>query len=232
MPISFARSRPARRRRSHPLGRVLLPVLLLLALSAAALDAARPAARVQAGASAVPLMREWARVLDATRQQPIDVKLRKVNEFFNRKIEFADDLSVWGRSDYWATPFEMMTKGKGDCEDFVIAKYFSLLDMDVPDQQLRLIYVRARFGGPSSTVQQAHMVLAYYPTPDADPLILDNLITDIRPAARRPDLTPVFSFNRQGVFADVAGTGRAAGGPERLSAWQDLLRRAQREGFD
>ncbi|MES2019538.1 MAG: transglutaminase-like cysteine peptidase [Pseudomonadota bacterium] len=214
------------------MGAVLLSVLLVLAASAGALDGARRAAHAQAVASPVALMRDWARLLDDHRQLAIELKLKKVNEFFNRRIEFADDQAVWGRSDYWATPFEMMAKGKGDCEDFVIAKYFSLLDMDVPDQQLRLVYVRARFGGPSSTVQQAHMVLAYYPSPDADPLILDNLITDIRPAARRTDLAPVFSFNRQGVFADAGAGAQAAGGTERLSAWQDLLRRARREGFD
>ncbi len=224
------------RRRGHPLGpgvlSILLSLLLLLAVSAAAVEAARASARAQATAAAIPLLRDWARVVDDNGQQAIEVKLRKVNEFFNRRIGFADDNSVWGRSDYWATPFEMMTKGQGDCEDFVIGKYFSLLDMGVPDQQLRLVYVRARLGGPSSALQQAHMVLAYYPSPDADPLILDNLITDIRPAARRPDLLPVFSFNRQGVFADAAGASRASGGTERLSAWQDLLRRARRDGFD
>ena len=177
-------------------------------------------------------MRDWAKLLDDNRQQPTDVKLAKVNEFFNRRIAFADDQGVWGKSDFWATPFEMMTKGKGDCEDFVIAKYFSLLDMNVPDTQLRLIYVRARVGGPSSALQQAHMVLAFYPAPDADPVILDNLITDIRPAARRTDLAPVFSFNRQGVFAGAAAGAAAAGGTERLSAWQDLLQRARREGFN
>ena len=187
---------------------------------------------MQAAGAAGGTLRDWAKMLDDNRQQLTDVKLIKVNEFFNRRISFADDQSVWGKSDFWATPFETMTKGKGDCEDFVIAKYFSLLDMDVPDAQLRLIYVRARLGGPSSAVQQAHMVLAYYDTPEADPLILDNLITEIRPAARRPDLAPVFSFNRQGVFAGSAGSAPASGGTERLSAWQDLLLRVRREGFD
>ncbi len=209
----------------------MLWAALLATASAAAFDPARLQARVQAAGAAAPLLRDWSGMLDENRQQTAEVKLKKVNEFFNRRIQFVDDQDMWGRSDYWATPFEAMTKGKGDCEDFVIAKYFSLLDLNIPDTQLRLIYVRARLGGPSSTAQQAHMVLAYYPTPDADPLILDNLITEIRPAARRPDLTPVFSFNRQGVFAGVAAGARAAGGPERLSAWQDLLLRARGEGF-
>lgn len=214
------------------LGSMLLSGALLLAASAAAFDAARLQARLQASGAAAPLVRDWAKMLDDNKQQGVDAKLKKVNEFFNRRIEFADDQSIWSRSDFWATPFDMMTKGKGDCEDFVIAKYFSLLDLGISDAQLRLIYVRARLGGPSSAVQQAHMVLAYYPSPDADPLILDNLITDIRPAARRPDLAPVFSFNRQGVFAGVAASAQAAGGTERLSAWQDLLLRVRNEGFD
>ncbi len=200
--------------------------------SVAAFDAGRLQARLQAAGAPAGTLRDWSKLLDDNRQSSNDVKLTKVNEFFNRRISFADDQGVWGRSDFWATPFETMSKGKGDCEDFVIAKYFSLLDMNVPDTQLRLIYVRARLGGPSSSLQQAHMVLAYYATPDADPLILDNLITDIRPAARRTDLAPVFSFNRQGVFAGAAATAPAAGGTERLSAWQDLLLRARREGFD
>ncbi|WP_426211232.1 transglutaminase-like cysteine peptidase [Massilia sp. TWP1-3-3] len=215
-----------------PARSLLCALLCFTMLLAAAIDGARLPARVQAAAAGSNALRDWAKMLDDNRQQTTDIKLIKVNEFFNRRIAFADDLAVWGKSDFWATPFETMTKGKGDCEDFVIAKYFSLLDMNVPDVQLRLIYVRARLGGPSSSLQQAHMVLAYYPTPDADPMILDNLITDIRPAARRADLTPVFSFNRLGVFAGAAAGAPAAGGTERLSAWQDLLLRARREGFD
>lgn len=211
---------------------MVLCAAIALATSAAAFDAARLQARLHTAGAAGSALRDWAKMLDDNRQQTTDIKLAKVNEFFNRRIAFADDQVVWGKSDFWATPFETMTKGKGDCEDFVIAKYFSLLDMNVPDAQLRLIYVRARVGGPSSALQQAHMVLAYYPAPDADPLILDNLITDIRPAARRADLAPVFSFNRQGMFAGAAAGAAAAGGTERLSAWQDLLLRARREGFN
>lgn len=222
----------ARRRSARPLARALLAAAILLGGSALALDAGRLQARAQAAAAAAPVLRDWSRMLDDNRQQTLDVKLRRVNEFFNRRLEFADDMAVWGKSDFWATPFEAMLKGKGDCEDFVIAKYFSLRALEVPDSQLRLIYVRARLGGPASAVQQAHMVLAYYPAPDADPLILDNLITEIRPAARRSDLAPVFSFNGEGVFAGVAAGARAAGGTERLSAWQDLLQRARREGFE
>jgi predicted transglutaminase-like cysteine proteinase len=114
---------------------------------------------------------------------------------------------IWGQSDYWATPLETLAKGKGDCEDFTIAKYFTLLEAGLPNEQLRLIYVKARIGGAASNVTQAHMVLAYYSEPDAEPLILDNLITDIRPASRRPDLQPVFSFNSMGIWSNPTASG-------------------------
>lgn len=77
------------------------------------------------------------------------------------------------------------------------------------------------------------MVLVWYATPDAEPLVLDNLINDIRPASRRSDLLPVFSFNSQGIWQGVAGKEpQSTGGIGRLSRWQDLLQRARQEGFD
>ena len=156
-------------------------------------------------------------------------RLQSINEFFNRRIVFRDDLEVWGQVDYWASPFEMFEKGEGDCEDFAVAKYFSLLAAGMAAQKLRLVYVRAQIGGAGGAVQ-SHMVLAYYATPNAEPLILDNLITEVRPASRRPDLTPVFSFNAEGLWQ---GTGaQPAGDPvARLSRWREVMAKARAEGF-
>lgn len=178
---------------------------------------------------------DWQNLLQHAPALSTSDKLKKVNEFFNRRIQFEADQIVWAKSDYWATPMETLAKGKGDCEDFTIAKYFTLLSLNIPNEQLRLIYVKARIGGPSSAIEQAHMVLAYYSAPDAEPLVLDNLITDVRPASRRTDLTPVFSFNRQGIYA---GTGAGLSGPSttgtvsQLSRWSELLQRAAADGFD
>ena len=110
-----------------------------------------------------------------------------------------------------------------------MAKYFSLLSLGVAPERLRLVYVRAAIGGAGGT-SVAHMVLAYYATPQAEPLILDNLIGDIRPASRRPDLTPVFSFNAQGLWQGVGAM--SAGDPlARLSRWREVLAKAREEGF-
>jgi predicted transglutaminase-like cysteine proteinase len=157
-------------------------------------------------------------------------QLQAVNAFFNQRILFRDDTEVWGQVDYWASPLETLDKGAGDCEDYAIAKYFSLLAVGVPVSKLRLVYVRAQIGGPQGALV-AHMVLAYYAAPGAEPTILDNLITELRPASRRPDLVPVFSFNSEGLWQGV-GPQAAAGDPTaRLSRWREVLAKAHAEGF-
>jgi hypothetical protein len=76
------------------------------------------------------------------------------------------------------------------------------------------------------------MVLAYYPSPEADPIVLDNLLTELRPAAQRTDLTPVFSFNADGLWEGVGLVPVAGAGPlERLSRWRDVLLKARQDGF-
>jgi predicted transglutaminase-like cysteine proteinase len=170
---------------------------------------------------------EWRKMLGDSTRSAESEKLRRVNNFFNLHMAFDDDYSVWGQSDYWATPLEMIGQGRGDCEDFAIAKYFSLLNLGVPVSKLRLVYVRAMLNGLDGPVQQAHMVLAYYATPNADPLVLDNLLPEIRPASQRTDLVPIFSFNSSGLWQ---GTGNLSS-KSNLSRWQDLLTRARAEGF-
>ena len=183
------------------------------------------------GPTAATSFRDWQKLLQDNTNQQAPAKIKQVNDFFNRRTRFDEDRTIWGQSDYWATPMETLGRGAGDCEDFAIVKYFTLLLLGVPDEKLRLVYVQARLGGMHSSISQAHMVLAFYPVPDADPLILDNLINDVQPASRRPDLQPVFSFNSQGFWQGTTGA-RGLGGPGNLTRWQELLRRARAEGFD
>ncbi|ENO90712.1 transglutaminase-like cysteine peptidase [Thauera linaloolentis] len=182
--------------------------------------------------SAAQAVLAWRQLLDDLQQggHSVEDRLARVNAFFNARIRFDDDIAVWRTADYWATPLETLARAAGDCEDFAIAKYMTLRLLGVDDSRLRLIYVRARIGGPGSQVSQAHMVLGYYPEPSAEPLILDNLIRDVRPAARRPDLFPVFSFNADGLW--VAGARQSSADPgTRLSRWRDVLDRAHAEGL-
>lgn len=182
----------------------------------------------EAGASSV---RAWRELMAQAAGQSDVARLKLVNDFFNRRVRFGDDAEIWGQSDYWATPLETLGRGGGDCEDFAIAKYVTLKLLGMPSDKLRLTYVRARIGGPQSTLVQAHMVLSYYPTPGDEPLVLDNLISDIRPASRRPDLTTVFGFNTEGLWVG-GGVPRATSSAQRLSKWQSVLVRMREEGID
>jgi predicted transglutaminase-like cysteine proteinase len=177
------------------------------------------------------LFNAWQNIMTTSVELKLDDKTKRINESSNRTITWQEDQKVWGVPDYWATPFETIAKKAGDCEDFAIIKYFSLINLGIPVNQLRLVYVKAKNGNGTSSGELAHMVLAFYPSPDSEPLILDNMLSDIKPAGRRPDLVPVFSFNGEGVYNGVAGGGQASG-IERLSKWQDLLQRAKNEGFD
>lgn len=183
------------------------------------------------GDSGAASVTAWRDLLTSSAGQPEAAKLRRVNDFFNRKIRFGEDRDIWGMADYWATPLEVLGRSEGDCEDFAIAKYISLKLLGVPSEKMRLTYVKARIGGPQSSIVQAHMVLSYYPAPEDEPVILDNLISDIRPASRRPDLTTVFGFNAEGLW--VGGATPRAGNPaQRLSKWQSVLVRMREEGIE
>lgn len=153
-------------------------------------------------------------------------RLKDINDFFNRRVNFREDNATWGQADYWASPLESLERRAGDCEDYAIAKYFSLAAAGVPTARLRMVYVRARMQGQSL----AHMVLAYHAEPGAEPLILDNLRPEVLPASQRPDLTPVFSFNTEGLWQGVGQV--TAGDPlARLSLWRDLVAKVRAEGF-
>ena len=149
--------------------------------------------------------------------------LSRVNIFFNR-LRFIDDIDLWGKSDYWATPLEFLGAGGGDCEDFSIAKYQTLRELGIADEKLRLVYVKAL------VLNQFHMVVAYYPSPAAVPYILDNLEGSIRLATQRSDLAPIYSFNGQHLWLMQArGQGQLSGDASRLSRWNELRGRIDTE---
>lgn len=179
------------------------------------------------GDSAQTRVERWVEHLDQLKGKSEDLQLRSVNTFWNTTVREAEDISLWKQEDYWATPLESLGRQAGDCEDFVIGKYFSLLYLGVPAEKLRFIYVTATINGPTGRKTIAHMVLGYYPKPDADPLVLDNLNTEILPGSKRRDLKPVFSFNAQGIYVP----GKANASADRLGRWSTLLARMREQGL-
>lgn len=118
-------------------------------------------------------------------------KLNTVNSWMNY-IRYASDKKVYGVSDYWATMYEFVGKGMGDCEDYTIAKYYILKELGISPKRMKFTYViyKSRRGKNIS-----HMVLSYLKVPrpkkKSDILILDNNNRLILPATKRKDIVKV-----------------------------------------
>ena len=184
-------------------------------------------ARKQFGPEAETTVRDWETLIRRGRNQSISEQLEQANRFFNERVLWVSDFEAWDTEDYWATPLETMGKAIGDCEDFTIAKYATLLLMGVDPASLRLIYVKAKRGG----LTQAHMVLAWYASPITTPLILDNMESSILSANERGDLFPVFSFNANALWVGNKTAPSSANPVDRLSRWRNVLNRMRAEGF-
>lgn len=171
---------------------------------------------------------DWVQLIASNQGKSVQEKLALVNDFFNQNTIWVSDYDHYGMADYWATPLEMLASGGGDCEDYAIGKYFTLLALNVPMATLKITYVKAQNVDP---VNRSHMVLTYYVTPAAMPLVLDNLNPEVKPASDRPDLSPVYSFNGQGLWlAKERSSGKGiAGGSGGISLWRDMMSRMGKE---
>jgi len=176
--------------------------------------------KVKYGDRAADRLVQWQELVDENQNESEEDKLEIVNDFFNR-VRFIDDIVHWRKKDYWATPLEMLATDGGDCEDYSIAKYFTLKALGVPESKLYITYVKA------IRYNQAHMVLTYFKSPKSIPVVLDNINKRILKATRRKDLVPIYSFNGDGLWlAKQRGKGRSvSGGTSKLKNWNSLLKR-------
>lgn len=204
---------------------LLLFVFLPLLLSAADIlpefsEKYIAAAEKKYGSGARTRMQAWERLISENRNKPEMEKLQIVNDFAN-KTPYMLDKKQWGIENYWATPAQFVASNNGDCKAYAIAKYFTLVAMGVDSSKLKITYVRA--------TREAHMVLAYYPQPDAVPLILDNLIPYIKPASQRPDLKPIYSFNGDGLWLVKSQTENRVGNSSNIRFWREMRNRMGKE---
>ena len=229
--------RRAARALGQPVFVVGMASALLVGLVLAGVSRAYTADRIEQaarerGADAVRMVQEMQGLVGRLASADELVRQEQTNLFYNRKIRYTSDQRLYQQADYWASPLETFSQGRGDCEDYAIAKYFTLLAGGMQAAKLRMVYVKADLPATATLPAESvgHMVLAYYPQPDADPLVLDNLTDEIRPASLRPDLKPVFSFNTEGLWQGVGQ--QSMGDPmARISKWRDAMNRIKAEGF-
>ena len=118
-------------------------------------------------------------------------KLDSVNRLVNSAIRYTSDLEQHGVADLWSAPLATFASGRGDCEDYAIAKYVLLRESGVAVEDLRLLLVR------DTSIRQDHAVLAV--RQDGRWLILDNRWTATLPSSEVRHFMPLFAIDHRGV---------------------------------
>ncbi|GEM_PF-684795 len=220
--------------------RLTLPTLLCflatICVALSTVDLNNPAAGINAdvikrieqkyNAPTAKRLNDWTLLIKENQSATAEQKLERVNNFFNdtSRIQYTPDTILWNKYDYWASPVEFLLKGAGDCEDYAIAKFFTLLALGVPQDKLKITYVYMTQKMDGGSKDQAHMVLGYYKTSDATPLILDNAYPTIESASERTDLRPVLAFNGLTLW-DSRQRKNGARSPQDVKPWVEMNNR-------
>lgn len=132
-------------------------------------------------------MREWLAFLATLRDKTPREQLDAVNDYMNKAPYITDPVN-WRMADYWSAPLEFLTKD-GDCEDYAIAKYFSLRWLGWPVAALRIVVLQ------DMDLHVAHAILVAYLGGHA--LVLDNQIHDVVDASVIHHYRPIYSINEK-----------------------------------
>lgn len=146
-------------------------------------------------------------------------QVQLINDWVNNSIKQSDDVAIWGKRDFWASPLEVIAKAAGDCEDYAVTKYLLLREIGIPSEQLFLSHVDYEYQNAP------HMVLIYFNHSDHGYYVLDNIITHVKPSQIRRDLTYKFSFNESTVFAGSPPelTPIRGSHPSQISNWMQVI---------
>lgn len=136
---------------------------------------------------------DYIKTMDQLKPFPKKEQIQRVNFYLNQ-MQFKPDMATYKQNDYWGTPKEFLVCGYGDCEDYAILKYFTLLKLGFDKNRLFITASREKFTG------QMHMVLSYFEETDKPPLILDNLSYKILELPKRVDLEPQIFINEEGSY--------------------------------
>src|SRR6185295_815839 len=123
-------------------------------------------------------------------------QLDEANRAVNMVIRYVSDFAQHGEADRWSAALATFATGKGDCEDYALAKYVALIEAGFPRDDLQLVVVRNR------AARQEHAVLTA--RLDGRWLLLDNRFSTLTEDADASRFTPLFAMDHQGVHLFVA----------------------------
>jgi predicted transglutaminase-like cysteine proteinase len=145
-------------------------------------------------ASCAPGLQRWQKLIQSVRGLPRSQQLARLNPAINNMASYADDLVIYGARDYWASPSEFF-RGRADCEDYAVVKFFTLLQLGFGPQELRIVIVKDTKRGVLHAVLTVELGGKIY--------VLDSLRS--QPVEQQFTLKyePVSSINTEGRWAHV-----------------------------
>jgi predicted transglutaminase-like cysteine proteinase len=139
-------------------------------------------------------------------------RIGTINRAINLAIRPMTDLAQWGVTDRWSAPLATLATGRGDCEDYAIAKYVALREAGVAENDVRLIIVRDVANGEDHAVVAARTHEKW--------IMLDNRRLTLLEDSAMPHVLPLFAFDNAGVkrFAPPIAEAHRASAPARTGA--------------
>ena len=114
-------------------------------------------------------------------------QVEAVNAYVNRSVRFVDDARQYGREDFWAAASDTLRRGRGDCEDYAIAKLQMLRAAGFADRDLYLVIAK------DLVRRSDHALLVV--RADGRLLVLDNGTNRILDAEDASDYRPVLTYS-------------------------------------
>jgi len=97
-------------------------------------------------------LKNYTQLIKSTKNISNIKKIIRVNNYFN-EYKYEEDINNYSQEDYWATRKEFIIKGSGDCEDYAIAKFITLLELGIPKKSISLHF--------ASYENKFHLVVLY-----------------------------------------------------------------------
>ena len=176
----------------------------------------------KSGIEACNRINEYDKKIKSLKNDTEFIQLTKVNIYLNHKLKYQSDKILNNKSDYWATPKEFLTMGSGDCEDYAIIKYFTLLKLGFEKDKLFITLVYDTYS------KRDHMVLSYFEDSSKPPLILDSLSYEVLDLNKRADLKVNAFINTNGVYR-LSKTKKLRKTKQVSNKFKELLKRVQKE---